>query len=65
MIFWDGATYHRSKEVRDFLDEVNQGLPTDQWKIRVCRFAPNCPKQKPIEDIWLQARAYLQSLDVA
>lgn len=60
MIFWDGATYHRSREVRDFLDEVNQGLPTDQWKIHVCRFAPNCPEQNPIEDIWLQAKTWVR-----
>ncbi len=33
LIFWDGASYHRSKAVRGFLDELNQGLPTDQWKI--------------------------------
>ncbi len=30
LIFWDGATYHRSKEVRAFLEEVNLGLPTEQ-----------------------------------
>ncbi|BAZ22241.1 transposase [Kalymmatonema gypsitolerans NIES-4073] len=33
LIFWDGATYHRSKELRGFLDEINQGLPTNQWQI--------------------------------
>lgn len=47
LIFWDGATYHRSKEVRGFLDEVNQGLPIEQWKIHCVRFAPNCPEQNP------------------
>lgn len=26
MIIWDGASYHRCKEVRDYLSEVNQGL---------------------------------------
>lgn len=33
LIFWDGATYHRSKEIQSFLDELNQGLPPEQWKI--------------------------------
>ena len=33
LIFWDGASYHRSQEIKNFLDEVNQGLSTDQWKI--------------------------------
>ena len=53
LIFWDGATYHRSKEIRDFLAEVNQGLAPEQWKIHCIRFAPNCPSQNPIEDIGL------------
>jgi transposase len=33
LIFWDGATYHRSKEIGGFLSEVNQTLPSDEWKI--------------------------------
>ena len=33
LIFWDGATYHRSKEIQSFLDELNQGLSPEQWKI--------------------------------
>jgi hypothetical protein len=33
LIFWDGASYHRSQEIKNFLDEVNQGLSTDEWKI--------------------------------
>lgn len=60
LIFWDGASYHRSKEIRGFLDEVNLGLPTDQWKIHCVRFAPNCPSQNPIEDIWLQAKTWVR-----
>jgi len=60
LIFWDGASYHRSKEVRGFLDEINQGLPTEQWKIHCVRFAPNCPEQNPIEDIWLQAKTWVR-----
>jgi transposase len=48
LIFWDGASYHRSKEIRGFLDSVNQSLPTDKWKIHCVRFAPNCPVQNPL-----------------
>lgn len=33
LIFWDGASYHRSQEIKNFLNEVNQELSTDQWKI--------------------------------
>lgn len=60
LIFWDGASYHRSQAVRDFLASINQGLPTDQWKIHCIRFAPNCPEQNPIEDIWLQAKTWVR-----
>ena len=60
LIFWDGASYHRSKEIRGFLDSVNQSLPTEQWKIHCVRFAPNCPIQNPIEDIWLQAKTWVR-----
>ncbi|TFI55134.1 IS630 family transposase [Mastigocladus laminosus UU774] len=60
LILWDGATYHRSQEIRAFLDEVNQGLPTEQWRIHCVRFAPNCPSQNPIEDIWLQAKTWVR-----
>ncbi|AUB36382.1 Transposase [Nostoc flagelliforme CCNUN1] len=47
LIFWDGATYHRSQDVRAFLDSMNQGLSTEEWKIHCVRFAPNCPEQNP------------------
>ena len=60
LIFWDGASYHRSQEIRNFLDEVNQELSSDQWKIHCVRFAPNCPVQNPIEDIWLQAKTWVR-----
>lgn len=60
LILWDGASYHRSEAVRAFLDEVNQGLPAEQWKIHCIRFAPNCPEQNPIEDIWLQAKTWVR-----
>jgi transposase len=65
LIFWDGATYHRSKEIQSFLDELNQGLAPEQWKIHCVRFAPNCPEQNPIEDIWLQAKTWVGSRSVS
>lgn len=57
-LIWDGATYHRSQAVKDYLASVNQGLDESNWKITCIRFAPNDPKQNPIEDIWLQAKRY-------
>ncbi|KYC37725.1 DDE endonuclease [Scytonema hofmannii PCC 7110] len=60
LLFWDGASYHRSHLVQNFLGEINQGLSQDQWKIHCVRFAPNCPSQNPIEDIWLQAKTWVR-----
>ncbi|BBD63239.1 transposase (plasmid) [Nostoc sp. HK-01] len=60
LIFWDGASYHRSKEIQNFLASINQGLPLEQWKIYCVRFAPNCPSQNPIEDVWLQAKTWVR-----
>jgi transposase len=60
LLFWDGASYHRSHLVQNFLGDINQGLSQDQWKIHCVRFAPNCPSQNPIEDIWLQAKTWVR-----
>ena len=59
-IIWDGASYHCSKEVQAYLDEVNQGLEEKHWKVTCLLFAPNAPDQNPIEDIWLQGKNFLR-----
>jgi transposase len=59
-LIWDGATYHRSQAVKDYLESVNQGLDESNWKITCIRFAPNDPKQNPIEDVWLQAKRLIR-----
>jgi transposase len=59
-LIWDGASYHRSKEVRAYLDSINRGLEEKEWKITCIRFAPNAPQQNPIEDIWLQAKRFIR-----
>lgn len=60
LLLWDGASYHRSHLVQNFLGEINQDLTPEQWKIHCIRFAPNCPSQNPIEDIWLQAKTWVR-----
>ncbi len=45
LILWDGASYHRSQTVRDFLAQVNQEQSTHQWQIHCVCFAPNCPQR--------------------
>jgi transposase len=59
-LIWDGASYHRSKEVKSYLDSVNQGLEPHLWKITCIRFAPNAPEQNPIEDVWLKAKRFVR-----
>jgi len=60
ILIWDGASYHRSEKVREFLTEVNGSLPTEAWKITCIRLAPNAPEQNPVEDIWLQAKQFIR-----
>ena len=62
LLLWDGASYHRSLELRDFLSEVNGELPEAQWPIHCIQFAANAPTQNPIEDVWLQAKNSLRCL---
>lgn len=59
-VIWDGASYHRSTQVKNYLDSVNQKLEPQQWKITCIRFAPNAPEQNPIEDVWLQAKRFVR-----
>lgn len=39
VIIWDGASYHRSAIVREFLQQVNGALPPEQWRITCIRLA--------------------------
>ena len=59
-LIWDGATYHKSSEVKQFLSIVNDGYEADQWQFTCILFAPNAPEQNPVEDVWLQAKNFLR-----
>lgn len=60
ILIWDGASYHRFGEFRDYLEEVNQGISASEWSITCVLFAPNAPQQNPVEDVWLQAKNFLR-----
>ena len=62
LLLWDGASYHRAHEIREFLAVANAGLPEAQWPIHCVQFAPNDPSQNPIEDVWLQAKNWLRRM---
>ena len=53
---WDGASYHKYGELRDFLSSVNSDKEPSDWPLTCILFAPNSPQQNPVEDIWLQAK---------
>ena len=60
ILIWDGASYHKYGEFRDFLLEVNGDKEPDDWSITCILFAPNAPQQNPVEDIWLPAKNFLR-----
>lgn len=60
ILIWDGASYHRFGEFRDYLGKLNHGIPPEKWLITCVLFAPNAPQQNPIEDVWLQAKNFLR-----
>ncbi len=59
-LFWDGASYHRSGELKTYLQAVNQNSTPDTWAITCIRFAPNAPEQNPVEDVWLHAKRFIR-----
>lgn len=58
-LIWDGASYHRSQELREFLAQVNQ---EDNWQVHCLRFAPHAPAENPIENIWGQLKHLLRQM---
>ena len=61
MLIWDGASYHYSTQVKQYLAKLNKGLRrVTDWKVRCLRLAPHAPDQNPVEDIWLQGKNFLR-----
>ena len=60
IVIWDGASYHRSGQNWQYLEQVNVGKVEPDWQLYCLRFAPNAPQQNPVEDIWLQALTYVR-----
>ena len=62
LIFWDRASYHRQKEMRDFLQEINGDLLPEQWPITCFPLAPYAPQENPVEDVWLQGKTFVEQV---
>ena len=56
VIIWDGASYHKYKKMKEYLEQVNGGLPPESWPVTCILLAPNAPEQNPVEDIWLKGK---------
>ncbi len=46
-VIGDGAFYHRSQEVKDYLQSLNTLREQHSWQLTCIRFAPNAPEQNP------------------
>lgn len=60
MLFWDGASYHKGQFMKQFLQEVNQGLERQNWKVTCHLFPPYAPEENPVEAVWLQFKNLLR-----
>lgn len=60
LLIWDGASYHRGKEMQKFLTEQNEGKEPKDWWITCCLFAPYAPEENPVEAIWLQVKNFIR-----
>lgn len=60
VLIWDGASYHKSYELQDFLNEINKDLPPEKWRVTCILLAPHAPEQNPVEDVWLKCKNYLR-----
>ena len=60
VLIWDGASYHKSDEVKDFLAAANDQYDPEHRQINCILFAPNSPEQNPVEDVWLQAKNFVR-----
>ncbi len=60
VLIWDGASYHKSDDVKEFLASVNDQNEPENRAIHCILFAPNSPEQNPVEDVWLQAKNFVR-----
>lgn len=60
LLIWDGASYHRGKEMQKFLEKENQNLSSENWRVTCHLLAPYSPQENPVEAIWLQLKTLLR-----
>ena len=60
LLIWDGASYHKFSETRDYLASINSDLDEKDWPVTCILFAPHAPEQNPVEDIWLKGKNFIR-----
>lgn len=53
LVIWDGAPIHRSKEVKEFLSNENQG------RIELLKLPAYAPDTNPVEGVWCYLKKVL------
>lgn len=51
-LIWDGASWHKSKEIRKFLSKINKY----ETKLELFNFPPYTPEYNPQEHVWRALR---------
>lgn len=59
-VIWDNASYHRSEEIKQYLQQINGPLPESEWPLTLIALAPNAPEQNPIEHVWGYGKAQIR-----
>ncbi len=54
-LIWDGAGWHRSKEIRAFLSKINK----NGVKLELFNFPPYTPEFNPQEHVWKNLRQHV------
>jgi transposase len=60
LLIWDGASYHKGQETRDYLQRMNKDTSAAQWSVTCLLFAPHAPEQNPMEDMWLKGKRFIR-----
>jgi len=42
-VVWDGASYHRSEQMQQYLEQVNAGKTESHWQLYCQRYCTQCP----------------------
>lgn len=47
VLIWDGASYHKAEEMKEFLAAINAGKDAMQWQVRCILESAQRPRAKP------------------